>query len=882
MKNILSAVRRVWKSKKAWLVLLLIQMSYLALGLYLGSFPSACEFGLAWLDLALILIALSIRCVIWIICIAFTFMLLMLGFLFFLSMMRKASRVICAFGVLFLLGFCVYLLTPRLAKTPEIIERHAMLRSMSAMDTVLGSFFLSRGSYDEFSDKATDGSGIVHVLGKMDDTAGTRQKWQPGSYAAEVSSAALYPIRSSGIWWNAFRSGFWLWICEFAALAFYYLFHTLCYASGIAFIFRILSQHLVNAILIIALVETRHCSIRWLQRPLRLAVSFVWRVATIFAHACKRLGFSALPGGAGIVEHIARWRDNDHGGTPIWVFWGGDEEAQAVAKANESHAICIYANTRVSPTTLLFLGDSTSESQLKDWKSWVYARPDEGSMVAGRLVKFAKRHWFLGRNSRDNVQMADDLLRELDKSGNAQDVHVYVRVDSEENIDIAFSWADSKNGSAAQLHILREPEIIAATLLSEHPMLDAPGVVVDRKAEVPSVSGDFNILLIGCGALGQAVLRQALQGCVFPGVKVSVDIVDMDDAAYASIAEGYAREQGLWNSELGTKFEFHQIQPAGVEFNKLLDRRFASSSETPCRVWNRVFIALPQFRLSLQVAMSIAQRYRERGLLEERWPDGRTPTPGDLIFFAAKTDGDRKYFDLVGKDASVVPGTPFGSPNATYWTLAETLDRNDSGAKCVNWCYCNIAKNPFPEYSPREGEDFWRTCKAFDKESSRASAMGMKTLVRLLGWRVASRYPESSAELPTGQIEKQLKNKSVKDYLAQTEHLRWMVFHLLKGVRSWKCDFDGNEIEEIARMRHKTVKPNDMKARNRHAALAPVDKLSRIDNAFMKGNKGADVELPPKIADTDARFVEWLPKILGATGWQLRDVRVSEAIVQGE
>lgn len=114
---------------------------------------------------------------------------------------------------------------------------------------------------------------------------------------------------------------------------------------------------------------------------------------------------------------------------------------------------------------------------------------------------------------------------------------------------------------------------------------------------------------------------------------------------------------------------------------------------------------------------------------------------------------------------------------------------------------------------PKESLD-WGKCCMFDRASSRASAAGIRNLVYLglednsnidaKGW--FDKFKKAIGE----DKEKGASPEKIKlDFMAETEHLRWMAFELLQGYEKWNIDipFPGsldkpNKTTNFAVMQH--------------------------------------------------------------------------------
>ena len=104
---------------------------------------------------------------------------------------------------------------------------------------------------------------------------------------------------------------------------------------------------------------------------------------------------------------------------------------------------------------------------------------------------------------------------------------------------------------------------------------------------------------------------------------------------------------------------------------------------------------------------------------------------------------------------------------------------------------------------PIKGADNWQkdAIDFFKKESSRAAAFGFVNLARLLGIAVSqecvstkSRIIMAASGNALGKLKRRIEKLSANEnhtalrFLAETEHMRWNAFLLLRGVRPWPCN----------------------------------------------------------------------------------------------
>ena len=134
--------------------------------------------------------------------------------------------------------------------------------------------------------------------------------------------------------------------------------------------------------------------------------------------------------------------------------------------------------------------------------------------------------------------------------------------------------------------------------------------------------------------------------------------------------------------------------------------------------------------------------------------------------------------------------------------------------------------------------ELWRRTSSFSKDSSRASFFHQRKLLRLIGYRVDETDGRNDCfndDDPKNHLE----------VLAEDEHLRWMAFHFVRGVKVWKPT--DQEVEDKIRRTGKAAAHNAIADINAHADLVDYSELPNVDDKFdavnarfgFSGNKGA-------------------------------------------
>ena len=516
---------------------------------------------------------------------------------------------------------------------------------------------------------------------------------------------------------------------------------------------------------------------------------FVWM--RLFSRKCLwRIGFK--------VEHLFA----------VNVFWGEDAELMELAEAFSGGKRCSHGRDGVgsivfvaTPRRWSFLklkdDDSVAEVARRGWK-WILASPSNYKSLAS-----AQRHFFMGSNGQQNVLDAERLIKVLRSGGRGEKVKIYVRITASADDDVLFRWADKcnveKDGETRDVEVVvvREESLVARRFLVDHPMLEMPGIRVDRRKAC--VAGDFRILLLGFGTQGRILLNEMICNAQFLNgsgtrVNVLVDVVDRNGESF-----------GWYEANCHDACERFGITFTRLDAGVTGFWQFVKDAISKNR-YNRIVVALHDDRQNVSVANELARLYRLAGL------------DSDNVIFARVRDGNvRAYVETAfGRDVHACFRT-FGDMADAYSSGVFPVDEWDAGAMRLNWKWYGDDQMTVDEA--------WRDVSFFAKESSRAAYLSLRNLKALC----EVRYRRENIEV-----------------LAETEHLRWMAFLMVRGIRPWRPSCD-----DIARMKASGEKigPNAIDTLYAHAALVEYAELPSVDRLF---------GLNKPLQDNDRNFVREL------------------------
>ena len=469
------------------------------------------------------------------------------------------------------------------------------------------------------------------------------------------------------------------------------------------------------------------------------------------------------------------------------VFWDYSNEAWLMAhsmKDIDGRSSVVFAlREGQTPWFSMKLSDAVHALTIEGWK-WIYGTPGR---VA--LLNNATRHFFLSPNGHENVAGAEALITMLGKQEiTGRHIRVYVRVHSLATDDVVFRWADAWNKQKenhVEIVILREEAVVSRNFLLRHPMLDcltpdSPKMPINT--ECATVEGDFRILLVGFGGQGKTLLNDMVCDAQYLNasrerIKISVDVVDRNISAYGEYSTNNDEAVRRYN------MQFHHMNARGGRFWEWIHEQMKDGG------WNRIVVCMRNDRENISVATEIGRYCKWLG----------KETKG--ILFARVRDPHINAYTKKAMEATTDGGfSVFGCIADTYRYEAIVDDKWDEGAMMLNFRWNGSPSDDTPKHK-------WETASCFNRESSRASFFFQRNMLRLLGYRVDESTSDVTSFNPADVA-------SHLDVLAQTEHLRWMAWHFVRGIKPFSDDMVG-----------KYPKANQIETRNAHGDLIDFDKL---------------------------------------------------------
>lgn len=505
---------------------------------------------------------------------------------------------------------------------------------------------------------------------------------------------------------------------------------------------------------------------------------------------------------------------------PLNVFWGYGEEAKTIARGISDGKDSVVFVMPESKRLWIGLNDEDDIHAVAKagWK-WI-----TGKSSARRSLIRAKRHFFMGGDGHQNVADAEALVRSYD---GREKIDVYVRIAATADDDVLYKWADKWNMSEdknVEIVIVREESLVSRRFLLDNPMWQCRGVEIDTRSA--TVEGEFKVLLLGFGSQGKILLNDMICDSQFltssgTPVRFMAHVFDRDCASFGAYEEICGEAVKRYN------ITFDCLDVGSARFW----RRF--SDEMAKGPYSRVVICLRDDRENIRIANDVARVFRERGL-----------NPGCTVFARVRDSLVDAYIrSTFHGNESGRRFTSFGAMGDTY-SFANIVTRKwEKGAIWINGDYSLKPDSPHDE---RADEVNWKRASFFNKESSRASFFFQRNLLRLIGYRVDETCDDNNCfndRDPMNHL----------DILAEDEHLRWMAYHFVRGVKTWSPT--PQEIEEKLARTGKAVKHNAIDDINAHADLVDYDALPGIDALFDPINERHGYKKDKDTQEKDKGFI---------------------------
>lgn len=525
------------------------------------------------------------------------------------------------------------------------------------------------------------------------------------------------------------------------------------------------------------------------------------------------------------------------------VFWGLSDRdlllARSIVKANAYAQIQVNLNVELSYNA----ATKARMSDLADTMdaAWVFV----DYSAPGKRCHLGCRHYLLSSDGHQNIAMANRIVNSFCADRKAcTEKTLYVRAGDIDNDEMFSVWAQGvyeRTGHLVRVVVLKEAEMIARQFVECYPpsALSGEALSIGPDATVTFRKKANKTLMLGFDHTGRAVLNANLCVSRFVSdggktpVAAPVTVVDMRPERWERFACAEP-EIEAHKGEYGIEFVSHKV--GSKEFEAWLRER----RDEFCRI---VF-CLPDDAFNIREALRIRELLIEWNL---------ATADKELLVRVA----DPAMNELESMRYDVLPLKFFGDLKDLY--SVEFLDRDpvERVASVLNWQW-SVNRNDYldenatakikrrkdtAEQLKEQADDvrrLWEKASYYNRQASRASALGGLSFLRLLGveWRLKEKgrmgVPDGMRRLAVEDLRKRV--QKARDVLARTEHMRWMTYLFTQGIRTWDL-LSPDTIENVAAKtqgaKASFIVPNSLarqtSAFRAHAALIPFDDLPELD-----------------------------------------------------
>lgn len=287
---------------------------------------------------------------------------------------------------------------------------------------------------------------------------------------------------------------------------------------------------------------------------------------------------------------------------------------------------------------------------------------------------------------------------------------------------------------------------------------------------------DFEALVIGFGATGQAVLRSLVMNGQFEGSRFRAVVVSKDRKERAG--SFFARYSGMCSNY---DIEFFDSNARSIETYDLIEKRFSHI--------NYVAVCTGSDKENSEIAMELSEYFSSRGM-------------SPVIVMCSSKEASRIS---IGDGAVTTVGM--------YAPEILCGRRLDSVAMLLNHRY--------HEQEGNTPETDWANCDYFSRMSCRAAADYAKVFLRAAGVDESAAFAQGFE--PDGDV---------MENLSRTEHLRWCAFHYAMGYETMPFEVFEERAKAFLREKAETgsgrTRIGKDTANRFHACLIPWEELPAL------------------------------------------------------
>ena len=407
----------------------------------------------------------------------------------------------------------------------------------------------------------------------------------------------------------------------------------------------------------------------------------------------------------------------------------------------------------------------------------------------------------LEKDLTSNIHYAGMFLNACEKAGIRPEQLGLTFLGYDEYIGGMFQAAEGRYGYQ-HVSVFSEQTLAARLLMRSYPPASALSFDAHARAEE-----NFDVLILGFGGFGQTLLKYLIQNGQFAGSSFHAAVFD---PKYEMVSGSFMHECGPAIRNLGCRIEFHASDSRSAEcYRYLTEHRKTLRYVAVCAGVNAV---------NEELTASLQRFFFRNGI--------------SLPIFCLDHGGIR----VLSENGRKVDRLKIFTPDIL---VSNALD---SKAVALNHFYCSG--------NGKSAEENWKTCRYFDRMSSRASADFIDSLL-------IAAHTDREAVL-SGSWHP---DRESLENLGHTEHLRWCAFHYTMEYRTMSDAVFKARAEQYLKEKEagvpKPIRISKDTEHRRHAVLRSwedLDALSEAESAITR--EAVDYKM------STIRTIEQIPEII--------------------
>jgi len=344
-------------------------------------------------------------------------------------------------------------------------------------------------------------------------------------------------------------------------------------------------------------------------------------------------------------------------------------------------------------------------------------------------------------------------------------------------------------------NFINEVDLITRQMIKLLPPYACPGLNFSNGVSIRN----FNVLILGFGVMGQAALLRLVMNGQFVGSEMNAIVIDKN----INEKEDYFKYR-YPELKLCCKIEYQNYNVPGEKYFDYINKQ---------NNIDYIVIAFDNDEINKQTVLEISLNYKRNGI----------PLPFiALISDYENNDSIRKA--IIGEKIFVL-----GSREEIYKESEIINEKIDLIAKAVHESW-------YEEQKDEKDRVLWEKLNFFNKETNRATADFIDALLFFKKRGKDENYNVNNFITNINTIyEEESKNnvftqeEELREIIAQTEHLRWLAFHVVMGWKELSLNYREKLKYLLDRNKELYRKNPDTKL---HIALVPWNELDSVRKKY--------------------------------------------------